>query len=95
MAELDKQKCINYNCNILFQFLDCCDSNYIWYPLRALAEFVLIEGTDENLSHRLNADNLLLYKQHKEMKTSVGMCLDFGSEEAKSNEQKSQDLKKS
>ena len=71
-----KQNQCKYICNILFLFLQYCEPRFLYYPLRALAEFLSQEQTEKALSKRLNSENLLQYKMGKDVVIEE-MLIDF------------------
>ena len=71
ILDFDKQQTSNFTLNIIFQFLQYNQTDYLWYPLRACAEYLLDDDQDNGPSHRLNADNLLMYKLTKDLKTNL------------------------
>ena len=53
-----------------------CEPKYLYYPLRALAEFLHTEQTEKALSKRLNSESLLQYKLAKDVVIGE-MLIDF------------------
>ena len=51
----------------MFQMIENCETKFYFYPLRALTEFFVEEETEKALSKRLGLENLLSYKQSKEI----------------------------
>ncbi len=45
--------------------IEHCEVKYYYYPLRALTEFYIEGESEKALSKKLNAENLLIYKQNK------------------------------
>ena len=62
--EKDKQR--KDLCNLLFGILENCDSQYYYYPIRALSEFYGDEVQERSLGKRLDAESLLRYKYKKD-----------------------------
>ena len=73
----DKQRGFKFLCNILFMFLAHCDTQYHFYPLRALYEFFADEQTEQALSKRLNSESLLQYKNEKQILTNDRILIDL------------------
>jgi hypothetical protein len=51
---------------LLFGILENCDSQYYYYPIRALSEFYGDEVQERSLGKRLDAESLLSYKYKKD-----------------------------
>lgn len=73
MLDRDKHQTGKFTLNIIYQFLEYNHTDFLWYPLRACADYLLDEGQDSSPSNRLNADSLLQYKMKKELLTNAFM----------------------
>ena len=66
ISENFRQQKSNLTCNLLFNYLDRCDVEHIYYPLRALSEYFNHDETLLALYKCLNSESLLEYKLSKE-----------------------------
>jgi len=74
--EKDKQR--DQLCTVLVCILENCeDSNFYYYPIRALAEFYTEKNEERLLGKRLKSENLMFYKHLKEQRGRTYMLIDF------------------
>lgn len=63
----------NFTLNIIYHLLQHNHTDFLYYPLRACADYLLDDGQDCSLSNRLNSDTLISYKMKKEFRTNCFM----------------------